>query len=49
MMNFKWRHFKKEVILMMVRWYLAYPMSYRDIEKMEVERRLPVDHSTVNR
>jgi putative transposase len=49
MLNFKWRHFKKEIILMLVRWYLAYPLSYREIEELALERGLEVDHSTINR
>jgi putative transposase len=47
--SFKWRHFKKEIILLTVRWYLAYALSYRNIEEMIAERQLSVDHSTVNR
>ncbi len=32
-----------------VRWYVAYSLSYRDIEELALERGLKVDHSTVNR
>lgn len=49
MLSFKWRHFKKEIILQLVRWYLAYSLSYRDVEELALERGLKVDHSTVNR
>ncbi len=49
MISFKWRHFKKDIILMLTRWYLAYSLSYRDIEELALERGLKVDHSTVNR
>jgi len=49
MIIFKWRHFEKEIILMLVRWYLAYSLSYRDIEELAKERGLSVDHSTINR
>ena len=49
MICFKQRHFKKDMILMLVRWYVAYPMSYRDIEELAAERNLQVDHSTINR
>ena len=31
---FKWRHFQPEIILLCVRWYLRYPLSYRDLEEM---------------
>ena len=34
---------------MLVRWYLAYPLSYRDIEELALERGLKVDHSSINR
>ena len=49
MISFKQRHFKKEMILMLVRWYVAYSLSYRDIEELASERGLKVDHSTINR
>lgn len=49
MISFKWRHFHKELILLVVRWYLAYSLSYRDIEEMMFERNIKVDHSTINR
>jgi putative transposase len=49
MISFKGRHFQKEMILQSVRWYLAYALSYRDIEEMMMERGYPVDHSTINR
>lgn len=46
---FKWRHFLPEIILLNVRWYLRYPLSYRDLEEMMVERGLSVDHTTIYR
>jgi putative transposase len=49
MISFKWRKFQKEIILMVVRWYLSYALSYRDIEEMMLERGMQVDHSTINR
>ncbi len=49
MINFKWRYFHKELILLVVRWYLAYSLSYRDLEEMMLERNIKVDHSTINR
>jgi len=48
MISFKWRHFQKDIILLVVRWYLAYALSYRDIEKMMQERGISVDHSTIS-
>jgi transposase-like protein len=46
---FKWRHFEAEIILLCVRWYLRYSLSYRDWEEMMMERGLHVDHSTISR
>ena len=46
---FKGRHFNQSVILLCVRWYLAYNLSLRDLEEMMAERGLSVDHSTVHR
>ena len=46
---FKWRHFEPELILLCVRWYLRYQLSYRDVEEMMRERGLSVDHSTAFR
>ena len=31
---FKWRHYESEIILLCVRWYLRYALSYRDLEEM---------------
>ena len=49
MISFKGAHFPQEVILVCVRWYVAYPLSYRNIEEMMAERGVVVDHSTLNR
>ena len=49
MISFKGRHYQKETILQSVRWYLAYALSYRDIEELMAERGFSVDHSTINR
>ncbi len=46
---FKWRHFQAEIILLCGRWYLRYPLSYRDLEEMMLERGLHVDHTTIYR
>jgi transposase-like protein len=46
---FKSRHLDQSVILLCVRWYLAYNLSLRDLEEMMAERGLNVDHSTVHR
>src|SRR5438093_95562 len=47
--SFKGAHFPQEVILMGVRWYVAYPLSTRHVEKLMAERGVEVDHSTINR
>jgi transposase-like protein len=47
--SFKWRHFEPTIILLCVRWYCRYQLSYRDVEEMMKERGLNVDHSTVFR
>ena len=46
---FKGRHVQQDMILQRVRWYLAYALSYRDIEEWIAERGFSVDHSTINR
>jgi transposase-like protein len=46
---FKWRHYESEIILLCVRWYLRYSLSYRDLEEMMNERGLSVDHTTIYR
>lgn len=46
---FKWRHFEAEIILLCVRWYLRYALSYRDLEEMMLERGLHIDHTTIYR
>jgi len=47
--DFKGAHFPPEVILMGVRWYVAYPLSTRHVEALMAERGVEVDHSTINR
>jgi len=47
--SFKGAHFPPEVILMGVRWYVAYPLSPRHVEELMAERGVDVDHSTINR
>jgi transposase-like protein len=46
---FKWRHYEGEIILLCVRWYLRYALSYRDLEEMMSERGLRVVHTTIYR
>ncbi len=46
---FKGRHFDRSVILLCVRWYLAYGLSLRDLKEMMAERGVSVDHTTIHR
>ncbi len=48
-LDFSGRWFAKEVILQCIRWYLAYKLSYRDLEEMMAERGVSVDHATIQR
>ena len=46
---FKGRHCDRSVILLCVRWYLAYNLSLRDLEEVMTERGVNIDHSTIHR
>ncbi len=46
---FKWKHFQGEIILLCVRWYLKYALSYRNLSEIMLERVLSVDHTTIYR
>ena len=48
-LNFSNRHFKSDIIMMAMRWYLSYSLSYREVEELLLERGVSVDHSTVQR
>ena len=41
--------FPREVIVLAVRWYLRYGLSYRDVEELLAERGITVDHVTIYR
>ena len=49
MLNFKWRHFQSDIILLNVIWYLKYALSYRDLEEMMKDRGISVDYTTIFR
>ena len=49
MIDFRGHRFERDIILTSVRWYLAYPLSYRNLEEMLAERGVDVDHSSVYR
>ena len=46
---FEGRHFDREVIVLCVRWYLRFKLSYRDLVEMMAERGLPLAHTTIMR
>ena len=45
--SFKGVHFPQDIILTGVLWYVAYPLSYRHVEELMEERRVSVDHATL--
>jgi transposase, IS6 family len=44
---FKGRHFEAEIIILCVRRYLRFALSYRNLEELMAERNLSVDHVTI--
>jgi transposase-like protein len=46
---FDGRHFDREVIVLCVRWYLRFKLSYRDLVEMMAERGLSLVHTTIMR
>ena len=46
---FKYKQFKSEIILLGVRWYLRYALTYRDLVEIMAERGVPVAHTTIMR
>ena len=49
MLAAKGMRFPIDAILVCIRWYAAYPLSYRQLEEMMEERGVVVDHSSINR
>jgi putative transposase len=49
MIDFKGHRFEQDIILLCIRWYLTYPLSYRNQEEMMTERGLAVDHTNIYR
>ena len=41
--------FPPDVIMVAVRWYLRYGLSYRDVEELLAERGITIDHVTIYR
>jgi transposase-like protein len=46
---FAGRHFDREVIILYVRWYLRFKLSFRDLVEMMAERGLDLAHTTILR
>jgi transposase, IS6 family len=46
---FRGRHFEDEIIILCVRWYSRWCLTYRDLEELMAESALSVDHSTIAR
>jgi IS6 family transposase len=46
---FKWKQYESAIILLTVRWYLKYSLSYRDLVEMMSERGLRISHTTIMR
>ncbi|MGG0730896.1 IS6 family transposase [Bacillus paramycoides] len=46
---FKWKHYQPDVIVLTVRWYLPYNLSFRDLVEMMEERGLSIAHTTIMR
>jgi hypothetical protein len=44
---FKGRHFDREIIILCVRWYLRFKLSFRDLVEMMAERGLSLAHTTI--
>jgi transposase-like protein len=49
MLDFKGHRLEKDMILLCIRWYVAYPLSYRNLEERRAERGVSVDHTNINR
>src|SRR4030095_2375241 len=46
---FKWRQHKGKLILLCVRWYLAFTLSYRQLARMVQEHGWKVNHTSIFR
>ena len=46
---FKGRHFDQEIVVLCVRWYLSFKLSYRDLVAMMAERGIDLAHTTILR
>jgi hypothetical protein len=46
---FKGRHFDHEIIILCVRWYITFKLSFRDLVQMMAERGITLSHTTILR
>jgi transposase-like protein len=46
---FKGRHFDREILILCVRWYLRFKLSFRDLVAMMAERGIALAHTTIMR
>lgn len=46
---FKYKHFKAEFIILSIRWYLKYPLSYKNLSEMLLERGISINPTTIMR
>lgn len=47
--DFQYRRFLPTIILQCMRWYLRYPISYRNLAEMMIERGVDINHTTIYR
>jgi len=47
--EFKYKQFQGEIILLCVRWYLKYPLSFRNLKDIMMERGIEVSHTSIMR
>ncbi|SCA96934.1 Transposase [Bacillus mycoides] len=43
------KHYQPDIILLTVRWYLRYNLSFRDLVEMMADRDLSISHRTIMR
>jgi transposase, IS6 family len=44
---FRARHFEAEIIVLCMRWYLRFGLSFQNLEELMVERKVSADHVTI--
>jgi IS6 family transposase len=44
---FRGRHFEAEIVLLCIRWYLRFGLSFRNLEELVAERNVSVDHVAI--